>query len=202
MDLKSTYNRIAYDWNKDHENDTWWKIGALKFISYLQPGNILLDVGCAGGLKSEFFSSQGFKVVGIDLSDEMIKIAKERMSSNSFFIRDIREQLDLHCKFNGIFAQAVLLHIPKNKIEAVFKNLYQVLQENGYLYLAVKELRIGQNEEQVIKENDYGYEYERFFSFYSLSELENYVKKLKMEIIYSDIISSENTNWIQLIAKK
>ncbi len=86
MDLKSTYNRIAYDWNKDHENDTWWKIGALKFISYLQPGNILLDVGCAGGLKSEFFSSQGFKVVGIDLSDEMIKIAKERMSSNSFLL--------------------------------------------------------------------------------------------------------------------
>ncbi len=47
----------------------------------------------------------------------------------------------------------------------MFKNLYQVLQENGYLYLAVKELRIGQNEEQVIKENDYGYEYERFLVF-------------------------------------
>ena len=115
MDLKSTYNRIARDWNKDHKNDTWWKSGALKFISFLQPGSVLLDVGCAGGLKSEFFSNQGFKVVGIDFSDEMIKIAEERLLNNRFFVRDIREPLDLDCDFNGYLHRQFLFIFLKMK---------------------------------------------------------------------------------------
>jgi 2-polyprenyl-3-methyl-5-hydroxy-6-metoxy-1,4-benzoquinol methylase len=202
MSLKSTYDRIAYDWIEDHKNDTWWNNATQKFISYLNIGDTILDVGCAGGIKTKFFVNQGFSVVGIDLSDKMIKIAKEMVPNGKFFVKDIRVTLDLDCKFNGIFAQAVLLHIPKSEIKVVLKNLYQDLQKNGYFYLAVKEIRIGQAEEQVIKENDYGYDYERFFSFYSLTELENYIKELNMEIVYSDVISYENTNWVQMIAKK
>lgn len=202
MNLKDTYNRIAKDWNEDHKNDTWWNAGTVKFISYLQSGDKILDVGCAGGIKSAFLASKGFEVVGIDLSEEMIKIAKQRMPNNQFYVKDITQPLELNDKFDGVFAQAVLLHIAKKDIKRVLQNLIEVLITGGHLYLAVKQLRQGETDEQVVKENDYGYDYERFFSFYTLPELKTYMQELNMNVVFSDVTSSGVTDWIQVIAQK
>ncbi len=59
MDLKSTYNRIAEDWIKDHDRDTWWYEGTDKFLSLLPKGANILDVGCAGGIKSRYLTDNG-----------------------------------------------------------------------------------------------------------------------------------------------
>lgn len=201
-DLKSTYNRIAEDWFKDHQEDTWWVNGANKFISFLHPGSLVLDVGCGAGVKSKYLIKKELKVVGIDLSEKMIEIAKKEAPDAKFLVADITEPLDFDQKFDGIFAQAVLLHIPKKDIKKVISNLVSLLKPKGYLYIAVKGLRVGQNEEQIIKENDYGYEYERFFSFYSPEELSGYIKELGMNNVYDEIISVGNTDWIQVIAQR
>ena len=117
-------------------------------------------------------------------------------------MRDINEPLNLKSKFDGIFAQAVLLHVPKNNIKKVLGNLLELLKSNGYIYIAVKKVNEGQIEEQVIKENDYGYEYERFFSFYTLDEMRGYLEEFGLKIVYSDVISTGKTEWIQVIAQK
>jgi 2-polyprenyl-3-methyl-5-hydroxy-6-metoxy-1,4-benzoquinol methylase len=202
MDLKSTYNKIAEDWTKDHANDTWWIAGTDKFSSFLKIGDSILDVGCASGIKSEYLAKKGFIVTGIDLSDKMIELAKQRMPNGSFFVKDINEPLDLKIKFDGIFAQAVLLHISKKDVKKVLGNLLDLLNPNGHIYIAVKKANEGQVEEQVKKENDYGYEYERFFSFYTLEELKNYLQEFSLKIIYHDITAIGKTDWIQVIAQK
>ena len=201
-DLKSTYNRIAKDWFKDHLEDTWWIEGTDKFASLLKSDSLVLDVGCGAGVKSKYLIKKGLKVVGIDLSEEMIEIAKKEVPDGKFLVADITESLDFDKKFDGIFAQAVLLHIPKKDIKNILSNLLSPLKPKGYLYIAVKGLKEGQPEEQIIKESDYGYEYERFFSFYTPKELENYLKELGMTIVYNEMVSTGNTDWIQLIAQK
>jgi 2-polyprenyl-3-methyl-5-hydroxy-6-metoxy-1,4-benzoquinol methylase len=202
MDLKTTYNRIAEDWTKDHENDTWWIRGTDKFSSYLKARDRVLDVGCASGIKSKYLSQKGFIVDGVDLSDKMIELAKKRLPTNRFFVHDINEPLNLESKYNGIFAQAVLLHIQKNNAENVIGNLIDLLEPQGYFYLAVKKMNEGQAEEQIVKENDYGYEYERFFSFFTLGELEKYLQNFGLKIAWSDISSTGKSDWVQLIAQK
>lgn len=201
-DLKSTYNRIAQDWFKDHQEDTWWVNGTDKFISFFNPGSLILDVGCGVGVKSKYLITKGLKVVGIDFSEKMIEIAQKEVPSAIFSVADIIKPLKLKEKFDGIFVQAVLLHIPKKNIKEVLHNLVNSLKPGGYLYIAVKGLKEGQPEEQIIKESDYGYEYERFFSFYTPEELHEYIKELGMDIVYKDIVSVGNTNWIQVIAQK
>lgn len=200
--LKTTYNHIAKDWNEDHKNDTWWIPGTDMFTSFLKAGDGVLDVGCAGGLKSEYLTQKGFVVTGIDLSDTMIEIAKQRMPEGTFIVKDITVPLRIDTEFDGVFAQAVLLHIPKNDVRRVLKNVAKVLKPQGYFYVAVKKLRDGAKEEQRIKENDYGYEYERFFSFYTLEELNGYFQELGMNIVWSDVSLIGTTDWIQLIAQK
>ncbi len=201
-DLKSTYNKIAKDWLKDHQEDTWWISDTDKFVSFLKTNGLVLDVGCGAGVKSKYLISKGFRVVGIDFSEKMIEIARREVPDAKFQVADIAEQLEFDEQFDGIFAQAVLLHIPKKDIKQVLTNLLKPLKPKGYFYIAVKEIKEGQPEEQIIKENDYGYEYERFFSFYSSEEINENIKELGLNKVSEDITSTGKTDWIEVIAQK
>ncbi|MEK7515874.1 MAG: class I SAM-dependent methyltransferase [Patescibacteria group bacterium] len=202
MDLKSTYNRIAEDWFKDHHGDTWWVEGTDKFVSFLKPGALVLDVGCGAGVKSRYLLDKGLKVVGVDFSEKMVEIARREVPDATFRVADIKNLSVLAESFDGILAQAVLLHIPKAEAGAVVKGLRDKLTDGGYLYIAVKQKREGGKEEEILKEDDYGYEYERFFSYFTLPEIQKYVSNAGLEMCYENVALSGHTNWIQVICRK
>lgn len=202
MDLKATYNKIAEDWFKDHTKDTWWQEGTEKFLSALPQGATVLDVGCGAGVKSRYISEKGFKVTGIDFSEKMIEIARRESPDIPFAIVDVYELETYSNTFDGVFAQAVLLHIPKNRIREVLSKLKDKVNSNGLLYIAVKGIREDGIEESIKKENDYGYDYERFFSYFSLPELESYLEELGMEIVWKVKETSGRTDWLQIIGRK
>ena len=202
MDLRETYNKIAEDWHKDHKQDNWWVEGTNEFISFLKPNSLVLDAGCGAGTKSKYLIDKGLKIVGIDFSDKLIEIAKREAPTGNFFVMDINEADKLTEKFDGIFMQAVLLHIPKKDAEKTINKLLGVLKPGGYLYIAVKEKKIGGADEEIKTENDYGYPYKRFFSQFTLGEIKNLIKKTGLEISYENVTPFGHTRWIQVIGKK
>ncbi len=200
--MREAYNRIAEDWHQDHKPDTWWIKGTDAFISFLRPGAHVLDVGCGGGTKSAYLIEKGFRVVGIDFSDGMIEIAKREVPEAEFAVMDMKDLSGIRREFDGVFAQASLLHIPKNEVHSVFREFLSRLKPNGYLYVAVKEKNEGQLDEEIKKESDYGYEYERFFSFYTSVELKQYFLDAGLAIVYEDVVPSGKTRWISVIGRK
>ena len=201
MDLKSTYNKIAKDWVKDHSSDDWWQEGTDNYLSFLSPGASILDVGCGAGIKSKYISDKGFNVIGIDFSEEMVKLAQKQAPSAKFLAKDIKKPLRFKALFDGVFAQAILLHFPKKEVANILKNIIEPLRPGGYLYAAVKEQPPDGKEEKIVVEEDYGYKYERFFSYFTAGELKNYITGAGLKIVYENIGSSGKTNWIQIIAK-
>lgn len=199
MDLKETYNKIAEDWVKDHNKDDWWIEGTDTFLSLLSNRESVLDVGCGGGIKTKYISDKGYKVTGIDFSEKMIEIAKRELPGLDFDVVDVYDVDKYPKTFDGIFAQAVLLHVQKERIMEVLEKLKSRLNKGGILYIAVKGIKEDGIGEKVIQENDYGYDYERFFSFYSLDELKDYFKKLDMEVIFE---KGFKVGWLQIIARK
>src|SRR3989344_6053984 len=199
MDLRGTYNHIAEDWFGDHQKDVWSFEGAGKFASYLNPGSWILDIGCGCGLKSKYLINKGMKVVGIDFSEKMIEIAKKEVPEGEFEVMDLRNVSKLERVFDGIFLQAVLLHIPKNEVSRVLIGLLDKLKSGGYVYVAVKEKKPGGADEEIKKEQDYGYSYERFFSYFTLAEVKKYLENIGIEIIHESITPFGNTRWIQVM---
>ena len=205
-DLKNTYNKIAEDWHEDHQDDTWWQEGTDEFVKQIGSGARVLDVGCAGGVKSKYLISKGMNVLGIDFAEKLIDIAKKEVPEGEFRVLDIHDIDTLEEKFDGIFIQAVLLHIPKKEAPEIIKKAVTKLNPNGHLYIAVKEKIEGGMDEEIKKDNDYGYEYERFFSYFTIEELREYLKDAGLKVIYEDINPPSRTarksNWVQIIAKK
>lgn len=200
MNLKDTYNKIAEDWHKDHNHDGWWCEGTDKYISFFNKDDLILDAGCGSGVKSKYLSDRGLKIVGIDISEKLLEIAKKEIPQAEFYEMGMEDVSKLKDEFDGIFAQASLLHIAKKDIKEVLRKLNKKLKSGGYFYIAVKENK--NIKEEIVKENDYGYEYERFFSYYTLDELKSYLKGLNLKIVFETVADSGKTNWIQVIAQK
>ena len=78
-----TYNAIAEKYYKEFYHDFSDTKYIDKFLASLK-GNKILDVGCGIGHLTNYMSEKDFCVVGIDLSDEMLKIVKRKYPDISF----------------------------------------------------------------------------------------------------------------------
>lgn len=199
--LADTYDKIAHDYFKEHESDTWDNDFLELFSRILSLKAKVLDLGCGPGVETKKLHEKGFEVYGFDLSKELLDIAKVQTPGASFLQGDMLRELPYEAEFfDGIFAKASLLHIPKEKIESVLKEILRILKKNGILHIAVK----SGNGEKEVKESNYGYEYERFFSFWSLEELKELFLKFNLTILKEG--SWENfekkTIWLKFLLKK
>ena len=97
----------------------------------------LLDLGCGTGEYSNLMTKLGLKVVGVDRSKEMLKIAREKYHKNpklSFLKCDI-ENLNIKKKFDIISALFHILsyHTTNFKVENFFLKSQKHLKKNGIL---------------------------------------------------------------------
>lgn len=202
MDLKATYNKIAQEWHASHQADDWWVDGTNAFISMLKPGALVLDAGCAAGTKSRYLIDRGLRVVGIDIADNFIEIARREVPGGEFIVRSMEEINTMPQNFDAIFMQASLLHIPRAQAPLIVKSAVTKLNPQGLFYIAVKEVREGKPMEEVKTENDYGYEYQRFFSYFTVHEIKDMMQAAGLQPVYENVTPAGRSRWIQVIGRK
>jgi ubiquinone/menaquinone biosynthesis C-methylase UbiE len=99
-------------------------------------GKIILDFGCGDGAEAErFLSMKAGKVVGVDPSREMIRLAKKRMLANATFIKSNGKTLRLNSNQFDLVYSRFVLHYIKN-LEAPFIEIAKLLKKGGY-FLAI-----------------------------------------------------------------
>ena len=106
------------------------------------PGAELLDAGCGTGRHAAELARRGYVVHGIDLSPELIDVARQASDgervSVSFAIGDIK-MLPTH-RFDAILCRGVLNDFVEEKDrKAVFATFAKALRPGGMLILDVRE---------------------------------------------------------------
>lgn len=194
------YNKIAEEYNK--RNFIHFFNKEYDFFKSIIFGKKVIDLGCGTGRDAEFFVNDGFDYLGVDSSEKMLKIAKEKVKNGYFLTMDLRN-IDFSPKsFNGFWASASLLHFSKKEVPVILKSFYNLLNNDGVGFVSVKEKR--EIDEGIIKEDKYG-GIERFFSFYTKEELTDFLKKTGFTIIkYSYLLEEapSNTKWLCFFVKK
>ena len=141
--------RKAYLYTKPFGSDPWADDFIGKFHDFahlvellrLPPGAAVLDVGCGPGWLSEYFARLGYRVTGLDISPDMIAIARERTATPgvagaplcaSLVVMD-SEDFTLSDRFDAAVVYDALHHFEDE--QAVLRNVFRHLRDGGRIFL-------------------------------------------------------------------
>jgi putative AdoMet-dependent methyltransferase len=103
-----------------------------------KPGAAVLDIGFGTGVLTTQLYNLGCEITGIDFSDEMIRIAKEKMPSAKLFKCDFSNGLPdgIHAaRFDFIISTYAFHHIGNREKAEMIKSLCLLLNENGEILI-------------------------------------------------------------------
>lgn len=171
-----------------------------KFISGLPAKAVVLDAGCAGGRDSVYLAEEGLDVKGIDISKEILKIARKRAKDKGMKVVFRNNSVDkITYKdeyFQGIWCMDTLTHISSKDIRLVLKELSRVLQKEGILFISTL---AGEGEGMAQME----YMQEKVFcARHNQPEIEEKLRELGFDILESSFDQPGSDVHLNIFAKK
>lgn len=101
-------------------------------------GDRILDVGCGPGPDLETFADRGYDVTGIDLTPSFLRAARDQVPDAALARGDMRRLPFEAGSFDGVWASASLLHVPRADATAALREFRRVLDGNGVAFVSVK----------------------------------------------------------------
>jgi SAM-dependent methyltransferase len=144
-DTRRLYKDLAWTWPIISPPEQYIKESeeikrAIKKFSKI-PVKTVLNLGCGGG-HVDWVLKKYFKITGIDISKNMLKLAK-KLNPDVMYLRGDMRKIRLNTKFD-----AVLIHdsinymLTKRDLEAAFRTGYNHLKSGGVLITFVEECSI------------------------------------------------------------
>lgn len=164
------------------------------FLSYLNEGNSILDLGCGSGRDTKYFLSKGYKVDAMDGSMEICKVASDYTGINVRCL--LFNELDEIDKYDGIWACASILHLDRDDLIDVFHRIARALKDNGILYTSFKYSEFE------------GMRNGRYFTDFTIESFNEFQTNIPEFIIEKKWITSdvragrEDEKWLNLIMRK
>lgn len=164
-----------------------------RFLKYIPENGYILDAGCGSGRDSLYFLNNGYKVLSFDNCKEMVEqttnLTGQKALQMSFY------DVDFENMFDGVWACASLLHIPKRDMPSILEKLRRTLKPGGILYCSFK-----WGDSEVIREDG------RFFNNYTeelFRELINKCVNYKIIEIWrsTDVRKDRNDLWLNSVLR-
>jgi SAM-dependent methyltransferase len=128
------YDRFAPAfWNGTRHHDVSQNYAA--FLSPIEgdPPYSILDLGCGPGRDLSYFRSLGHDAVGLDGSQQFVTMARAH-SGCEVLCQDLLALRLSESRFDGIFANASLFHVPSQELPRVLLGLFKTLKPRGVLF--------------------------------------------------------------------
>lgn len=82
------------------------------------------------------FLSENFEVIGVDISEKQIELAKQNVPKAKFICQDMTKVTFPDEHFNGILAYYSIIHVPREEHYELLRNFRRMLKINGTLLLS------------------------------------------------------------------
>lgn len=170
----------------EYFGEDWEFINEIQeFAAQLPEKAKVLDLGCGSGYITNYLHNQNLNAVGLDFSQEMINIAKEKYPTIDFLLADfvsIQNYFDEN-SVDALIAVYSLYFVPKEQFESVLKSLSKVLKNDGKFFFVTQ---IGNGEDYIttplMEENNVNEKL--YVNYYNKDELETILNKCNFEIEY------------------
>ena len=107
------------------------------FLRHLPKGSHILNAGCGVvGRDTKHFINLGYNVTAIDASQQMVNISSQ-FTGQKTLLMAFQDLSFVNC-FDGIWASASFLHVPRQEMGLVFKKFIVAMKDGGIWYLSFK----------------------------------------------------------------
>ena len=111
------------------------------FLALLPKGARILELGCGAGGDTAEILAQGFDVRATDGSPEMAAVASKRLGRPVETL--LFHELDEVEAYDGVWANACLLHVPRDQLAHVLSLIWRALKPDGAFFASYKEGEAG-----------------------------------------------------------
>ena len=122
------------------------RVAVDRLLPLAPPGGKLLEIGCGTGHWSEYFAGKGFAVTGVDISERMIAVARQRnVTGGTFDVADA-ERLPFPDGSFDVVAAITVLEFTADPTRVVSEMTRCVKKGGGMLILGVLNRLSGYNQ--------------------------------------------------------
>lgn len=145
------YNNAAQNYDRKFSTYDVYINRMRDFLLRVPMKSHILDLGCGSGINAELMALQGHMVTGVDISESMLSIARERcpgqrfIESSAHSLLNSPEKYNLMTPFDALCLSFIIVHLDEEECFSLLNNLNHLLTENGLLYLSFMPRLPGKN---------------------------------------------------------
>lgn len=137
----------------------------------------VLDLGCGAGVPIARTLAQRHRITGVDVSPEMVRLARRNVPAGHFICADITSIDFNRASFDAVVAICSLFHLTRDEQPALFERVHRWLRPGGYLLCT-----LSHDSEQGYTEDDF-FGVTMYWSNYDLSEYLDTLAGLGFEVL-------------------
>lgn len=145
-------------------------------------GAAILDIACGPGNITQYLLQQrpDFAILGTDLSENMIALAKENNPQAEFALMDMRDIGQLQQKFSGVVCGFGLPYLSKAEVEQLVLEIERLLEPGGCCYLSTME---GEEEQSGYQKSSDGKDVEMYTNYFQAEYLAAILEKHGLTVL-------------------
>lgn len=176
---KKAYDDMAHQWSGSHPVQGFWKREMQRLQQFL-PGGTVLEIGSGGGQDAIELINMGYDYVGTDISPALLKLARKKSPQAEFFEQSVYDLSFPGTEpFDGFWAAAVLLHVPKHRMDEALQSIARVVKKDAIGFITMKD---GKGE-GLKSHSMSGKEMQRFISYWDATEFGDILRKNNYEVL-------------------
>ncbi|WP_306207505.1 class I SAM-dependent methyltransferase [Actinoplanes sp. RD1] len=135
------FDQLAELYQGEHSHNPFQAALTERVAALVPAASTILDLGCGTGVPTaQILTAAGHKVLGVDVSEGMLRLAREQVPEAEFRHADLRDLPADLGPFGAITAFFSLLMLSRAEIEATLERAASWLTPGGHLALGMVEL--------------------------------------------------------------
>ncbi len=193
--VRDGYDRIADNYAKQRDqfkNSIYLE----KLADLLKPGATILDIGCGSGLPVDrFLVRKGYEVIGIDLSEKQIELARQNVPEASYQVKDMVDLRHGEYQVDAVVSFYAIFHTPREQHRELFARIHSFLSEHGLVLVTM-----GAGEWEDTEDDFHGTP--MFWSHYGPEKNRQIVEDAGFEVLLDEIDPGSGEHHQILLARK
>ncbi len=134
---KEDYNKISAHFSSTRQYN-WPDIADAINTLELEKNQKVVDLGCGNGRLFEVLEKYGVEYFGLDISEELINLAKNAYPRGKFVVSDILKTPYKKNEFDAVISIAALHHIPSKKLRReTIEEISRITRPGGKILVSV-----------------------------------------------------------------